>query len=230
MGWWEAPDNQNIVLGDDVLDMVRHFLQDFSQTYQNDLQRKPSLEELQYVLNLGFHVNVDDDILIDFEEREIKQVILKEAKRPKRQKPKPGDIFCFRYDELQFGFGRVVSQVFIGLVVEIFDYLSNQPIFDYSKLGKWIIEPIIINGFLLFEQRAEGDWRIIGNTPDYKPSKELESCRFIYGDGIGGNFKAMDIYGNTESITSKEAEGLPICSPSRNHQVIEMVRNALGDS
>lgn len=224
MGWWEAPEEHKTVLGDDVLDLVRHFLKDFSQNYQNALTRKPTLEELQYVLSLGLRVNVDDDILADFEEKEIKQVILKESKRSKRQKPKPGDIFCFRLDETQFGFGRIVSQIFIGLVVEIFDYFSKQPVFDYSRLGQRLIDPIIIDGFSLFERMLEGDWRIIGSISDYTPGEELQKFRFVFGDPV---LRAVDIFNNRNPISPKDAEGLPRCSLFGDFHVKELVKEAL---
>ena len=75
MGWWNAPEQPELVVGDAVLDSVRHFLKDFSREYQEDLSRKPTLQELEYVLNLAFKVNVDDDILANFEELEVKQVM-----------------------------------------------------------------------------------------------------------------------------------------------------------
>ncbi|HEX8611972.1 MAG TPA: hypothetical protein VF800_11855 [Telluria sp.] len=79
MGWWSAPDNPEVTVGDAVLDSVRHFLRDFSHEYQEDLSRKPTFKELEYALNLAFKVNVDSDILDGFEELEVKQVVLKTA-------------------------------------------------------------------------------------------------------------------------------------------------------
>lgn len=38
---------------------------------------------------------------------------------------KPGDIFCFRLDENRYRFGRVISKIFTGHVVEIFDFTSD---------------------------------------------------------------------------------------------------------
>ena len=86
MGWWNAPENPEIMVGDAVLDTVRHFLHDFSSEFQGDLSRKPILQELGYALNLAFKVNVDSDVVSGFDELEVKEIILETAKRKKRQK------------------------------------------------------------------------------------------------------------------------------------------------
>ena len=77
MGWWNIPDQKDAVIGDAVLDSVRHFLKEFSHEYIEDLGRKPTLLELEYALSLAFKVNVDDEIASGMEELEIKQVVLK---------------------------------------------------------------------------------------------------------------------------------------------------------
>lgn len=114
MGWWNAPGSTDITVGDGVLDITRHFLKSFSQEYTEDLGRKPTAAELEYVLNLAFKVNVDDEILENFEEQEVKQVSLKCSKKPKRPKAKPGDVFSFQLDSGKFGFGRVVTMASLG--------------------------------------------------------------------------------------------------------------------
>ncbi|HRX17262.1 MAG TPA: Imm26 family immunity protein [Spirochaetota bacterium] len=227
MGWWEAPEDKKIVVGDDVLDMVRHFLKDFSNSYQNSLSRKPSVDELQYMLNLGFSVNADDEILSDFEEKEIKQVNIKVAKRAKRQKAKQGDIFCFKIDDKRFGFGRIVSEVMLGWVAEIFDYFSDKPVFDYNKLGKWLIDPIILDCYTLFELKLEGDWKIIGSNPGFNPGEEFKNVRFVTGDGLGGNLWSVDIFDNKTRITKEESKGLRRFSACGNYDVLQLVSEAL---
>lgn len=226
MGWWNAPDQQGIVVGDAVLDSIRHFLKDFSLEYQNDLSRKPTYQELEYALNLALGVNADDEIFSGFEELEIKNVSLKTTKRTKRQKAKPGDIFAFKLDNERFGFGRIVSMVSIGSIAEIFDYFSTQPIFDYSRLGKWLIPPIPIDNFLLIEKKLEGDWRIIGHTADFVPGPEFDSLRYVYGT-MPNMMKAVDIYGQIQEIDAISAEKLPKYSPSRDFQVKKLIENHL---
>lgn len=48
---------------------------------------------------------------------------------------KPGDIFCFQYAENTYGFGRVLSRMDIGNIVEIFDFISDQPIISEKNIS-----------------------------------------------------------------------------------------------
>jgi hypothetical protein len=227
MGWWNAPENESIILGDAVLDIARRFLKELSQEYQEDLNRKPTVHELEYILNLAFRVNIDDDILGNFDEQEIKQVVLKLGKASKRQKSKPGDIFAFMLDNGKFGFGRVVSIVSIGAVIEIFDYISDQPIFDYSKLGKWLVEPLTINNYGLLDAKKDGDWRIIGHTADYVPGTEFKNIRFVYGTPPH-SLTAVDIYDNEEPITVEFAKKFRTYDSNGDYDVKEILKEKIG--
>ena len=207
MGWWSASENPEIMVGDAVLDTVRHFLKEFSKEYQEDLSRKPSLQELEYALNLAFRVNVDDDIVSGFDELEVRQVVIKTAKRPKREKVKPGDIFAYRLEDGRFGFGRIVSNVSVGSIAEIFDYFSDQPIFDHSRKS-WLVPPVPIESYSLLETRKIGDWRIIERHPEFIPGDEFKSLLYVYGTPPYALY-ATDIYGNKRPISVDEAKGLP---------------------
>jgi hypothetical protein len=229
MGWWNNPENKDLTIGDTVLDLTRHFLNDFSQEYKEDLGRKPTLGELEYVLSLAFKVNIDQEILSDFEEQEIKQVTLKAAKRPKRQKAKPGDIVSFKLDDGRYGFCRIVSMVSIGSVVEIFDYFSDQPVFDYSKLEKWIIPPVTIDTYSLLDTRADGDWRIIGSTPGFSPGDKFRSIRFVYGT-TPNTLMAVDIFDKEEPISAENAKDLPRYSSRGDFDVKELLKDTVGRS
>lgn len=208
MGWWSSPENPDVVVGDAVLDSVRHFLRDFSREFQEDLSRKPTLQELEYTLNLAFKVNVDSDILADFDELEVKQVILKTAKRPKKQKVQPGDIFSYKMNDGRFGFGRIVTLTSIGAFAEIFDHFAPQPVCDFSKLGKWLVPPVPIESYSLLEMRSIGDWRIIGHTVNFVPGPELKDLRYVYGSSQNSLY-ATDIYDKDEPISAADAKGLP---------------------
>jgi hypothetical protein len=208
MGWWSDPENPEVIIGDAVLDGIRHFLVDFSREYQKDLSRKPTLKELEYALNLACRVNLDDDLLADFEETEVKQVIIKTAKRKKRQKVSPGDIFAYRLDDGTFGFGRIVSNVSIGSVAEIFDYFSKSPVLDRSKEHKWLIPPVPIESYGLLEDGSIGDWRVIDHQPGFIPDDKFSSLRYVYGSSPSA-LVATDIYENERPIGAAEAKGLP---------------------
>ncbi len=202
MGWWNTPDNPDIMIGDAVLDSVRHFLRAVSRQYQEDLARKPTLQELQYALSLAFKVNLDDQIVSGLETLDVKQVTIKTAKRPKRQKATPGDIFAFKLDDGRWGFGRIVSKMTVGALAEFFDYTASQPVFDYSRIDTWLIPPITIGIHGLFEARVEGDWRIIGHTDGFAPDERYRDLRFVYGDP---HWIAVGVFDISEPVSAEEA-------------------------
>lgn len=222
MGWWSAPENPEITVGDAVLDSVRHFLRDFSQEYQEDLSRKPTLQELEYVLNLAFRVNVDSDILDGFDELEVKQVVLKTAKRPKKQKVAAGDIFAYKLDDGRWGFGRIISLASIGAFAEIFDHFAEQPVCDPAKLDKWLVPPVPIESYALLEMRSMGDWRIIGNTPDFVPGPQYKSLRYVYGTPPNAQ-TVTDVFGHKQPISGAEAAGLPRYSAYNDFRFKELI-------
>ncbi|NHZ79566.1 hypothetical protein F2P44_09780 [Massilia sp. CCM 8695] len=208
MGWWSAPDNPEVSVGDAVLDSVRHFLRNFSSEYQEDLSRKPTLQELEYALNLAFKVNVDSAILDGVDELEVKQVALKTAKRPTKHKVTPGDIFAYKREDGRFGFGRVVAAASVGAFAEIFDYFAEQPVFDYTKIDTWLVPPVPIESYSLLEMRSIGDWRIIGHTPDFVLGPKYKALRYVYGSNPN-TLMWKNMEGKSAPITPAEAEGLP---------------------
>lgn len=216
MGWWSFPDKADAVTGDAVLDSVRYLLRDISRKYQEDLSRTPTLQEIEYALNLGLKANLDDEIVSGFEELEVKQVTIKTSKRAKRQKAKPGDIFSYRLDDGRYGFGRILSLVSIGAIAEFFDYSASQPVFDYSRIGTWLIPPLSINTHSLFEAPVEGEWRIIGHTADFTPGERYKDVRFVYG---GPDWTAVDVFGKNQSVSADVAARYPAYSSRRDRNV-----------
>ena len=226
MGWWTSNDDADVTIGDTVLDLTRRFLNEFSQEYQEDLNRKPNLEELKYALTLVFKVNVDDTILQNFEELEIKSVEIKTGKRPKRLKPVPGDIFAFKIKDECFGFGRLISKVSVGMVAEIFDYISPHPIFDMTKTDSWLIQPLVLDTYSLFERRLEGDWRIIAHTEPFVADSKYDNIKFIYGEPPN-NLKAVSVDDKTQPISSDAARGCREYAPYGDYHVIQFVEAEL---
>lgn len=229
MGWWNIPEKENLVIGDDVLDITYKYLKEIRDSYKEDMERKPTIEELEYLLNLSFRVNIDDEILENFEELEIKSLTLKTQKRlKKKEKIKQGDIFAFRINDRRFCFGRCISLTRNGTFVEVFDYISNYPVFDYSKIEKWLIDPLVIDSYGLFERKAEGEWFIIGETPNYEPSEHLKKSIFYYGDGIGGYY-TKNIYGEKlGEVATNKIEGMYSARVfNGNYQVLQLVDEAL---
>ncbi|NHZ97782.1 Imm26 family immunity protein [Massilia sp. CCM 8734] len=208
MGWWNAPEAAGVTTGDAVLDSVRHLLRDVSREYQDHLARKPTLRELEYALTLALKANADSALLDGMDELDIKQVVLKTSKRPRRQKVSPGDIFAYKLADGRFGFGRIVSDASLGAFAEIFDYFAAQPVFDYSRLDKWLIPPVPIESYSLLEVRSMGDWRIIGQSPGFVAGAQFNSLRYVYGSSPN-TLVATDVFGNKEPISAADAVNLP---------------------
>lgn len=185
MGWWLVDSEENIEVGDVVFDELRHFLVCVSKCYEEDLGRKPTIEELQYLLSLGLSVNANSDILSNFDELRVQKILIKTEKRKKRVKPKIGDIFYFKIDADQYGFGRLVFNLDLGTIAEIFNYTSKQPIFDYSKGGEWLMSPILINDMILLDAAMEGDWGVIGSNAEYKADARFDDVYFSWRDYKG---------------------------------------------
>ncbi|AMC35266.1 Imm26 family immunity protein [Janthinobacterium sp. B9-8] len=225
MGWWNIPDQKDAVIGDAVLDSIRHFLKELSHEYIEDLGRKPTLLELEYALSLAFKVNVDDEIASGMEELEIKQVVLKTAKRPKRFKPVPGDLFAFRYDEQRYGFGRLISKLGMGMIAEIYDYFSAQPIFDPNYADKWLISPVILNPYGLFECRSEGEWLIIDKTPNYVVSEKFNDVFFV--TGTPGKLQGVRVDNSRFDISKEEALGHRMYTYYDDAHIKKLITDAL---
>lgn len=49
---------------------------------------------------------------------------------------KPGDIFCLKFDESNYYFGRVISKIITGHVVEIFDFVATTPELTEEDISK----------------------------------------------------------------------------------------------
>jgi hypothetical protein len=227
MGWWSAPDVNDVEVGDEVLDEMRHLLVGVGKIYRREVGRNPKISELEYALNLVLKANADSDVLSNFESMEVRDLVIKVAKRPKRVKVKPGDIFSFRIDGGRFGFGQVVSLVSIGAVVQLLNYFSSQPIFDFSQRKNLLGAPITIGTYSLFEAKTEGDWRVIAEEKEFSPGLCYKDTRFIYGDEGDGFFTAVDIFDKETKVSVQEARSLPFYSIRGEDDVKEYVESAL---
>lgn len=182
MGWWMVKNENSIEIGDGVLDKGRHFLKSIADAYTSELGRNPTLEELEYILTLSFATNANSDVLENFDELRVQKVLIKTAKRLRRVKPQIGDVFAFKLNDQQYGFGRLVHKLALGTIVEIFNYISTHPTFDHSKEQDWLISPVLINAFGLLDQKTEGDWQIVDSNKNYKPDHRFENIYFGWKD------------------------------------------------
>ncbi|MFR3729052.1 immunity 26/phosphotriesterase HocA family protein [Lacrimispora sp.] len=140
---------------------------------------------------------------------------------------KPGDIFCFSFDEESYCFGRIVAKITFGHVAEIFNHMSSEPIIDEEEIveSSRLIEPVILDSYSLFDRKAEGDWRIIGHQEEYVPEK-FENVYFAYG--LGHSCKITDIWGNEKPISEEEKNNYHLLSPKGDFKVKELIKAKRG--
>ncbi len=131
---------------------------------------------------------------------------------------KPGDIFCFKFTEDTFGFGRVLSTMDEGHCAEILDFFSAEPIISEQQLtdAKRVSHPILLNSYGLFDKKNSGEWRIIASEPGYK-AQNIEGFYFIYG--VPGDLKKIDILGNDSPVSDVQAKAYPSCVPKSDAHV-----------
>lgn len=137
---------------------------------------------------------------------------------------KAGDIFCFKLNNQNYCFGRIVIKFIVGHIAEIFDIISNSPDLSEAKIrnAHRMIDPVILDSYLLFDRKFEGDWRIIGHQQNYSPNN-MQNVYFTYG--IEPWFKKVDIWQNETLISEKEAESLPRVSPLNDYHIKQLMKN-----
>ncbi|MDE6916055.1 MAG: immunity 26/phosphotriesterase HocA family protein [Lachnospiraceae bacterium] len=142
---------------------------------------------------------------------------------------KPGDIFCFPYDQSKYCFGRIISKIMTGHVAEIFDYMSADPIMNEGILSnsKRLMQVVILDSYSLFDRKSEGDWRIIGHEENYVP-QNVENIYFTYG--VASSCKRMDIFSeNIISIDESEKSKYIEVSPHGDIDVKRLVAKKLNE-
>lgn len=96
----------------------------------------------------------------------------------KKKKLKIGDIFSIKLDNNEYAFGRCMTEVIYGNVVEIFNYFSTEEKIDIPVTKERLFPPIIIDTFSLFKKRdRSGDWKVIGHEDDFELTN-VDNLRF----------------------------------------------------
>lgn len=136
---------------------------------------------------------------------------------------KIGDIFCFKYSEKRFCFGRIIAKVQPGHLAEIFNYISDKPFINTNDIERALrlMSPIVLDSYSLFDRKSEGEWRIIGHQENY--------IAHDFGDiyltfGIGNDWKKRDLYGNVTKISKEEHFQYILLSPEGDYLVKEIIQ------
>jgi Immunity protein 26 len=136
-----------------------------------------------------------------------------------------GDIFAFRMDDGRYGFGRIISRILEGHIAEIFNYFAIEPIYNETKTPERFLPLVILNSYGMFQVKQDGDFGIVGSTPNFVPDSELSKSKFVYGPL--GNFKSMDIFGTEAPISDAEGLRLPLRSPFNDWFLKKYIEHAL---
>ena len=200
---WFNTETDNIFYSDETLDLTYDFLKKFSDTYQNNLKRKPTITELAFSLKEVFSCNIDNEILDDFEKQEITDIKLKAIKKKKTQLCEAGDIFTIPLFSGGYGFGRIIymDERKWG-VSEIFSFFSK-----YRKYTPRIeqSEHLTPPKIILKNHFSNWTYSIIHKNKNYT-CPYLDDLQYVFGSP--GNYWVEKIghYGNKgPTITDEEA-------------------------
>ena len=201
MGWFDS-DKEKVLYSDETLDLTYNFLVEFSNIYQKELQRKPSVEELEYLLQLSFRVNIDDSILEDFEDKKIEEIKFKIISRKKRLKYVVGDMCAIPLRCGGYAFSRIIIlQPPSWYLSELFAYYSKDKAYkpDIDKSG-YLLYPMFITPNVYNEWRSDIVNRISGYI-----SPNFNELHYYYGD-VGNYYltKVGENYGI--HITDEDAK------------------------
>ncbi len=181
MGWWETEYmNTQLIIGDEPLDITNDMINKIVACYQNDLQRKPLLEEILAVTQfaLKFHL---EDYVSNGGDKELVEIRAKTKKKPKYQSYQEGDIFVVALEELRYGFGKVLKTLSPKILVGFFDIYTDE-ILRPQKLKDC---PYILKLFCSDLGIKNWAWKIIGHTP--VGIKEAQIPDFYWMDSLNPN-------------------------------------------
>lgn len=130
-----------------------------------------------------------------------------------------GMIFCFKFDDNNYRFGRLMTKCCVGHIAEFFDHTSSTPEINAEILAKCKrVSVQIIDSYSLFDRKSEGEWRIIGACGNYIPT-DVEDIKFYFG--IGSDPRITDFLDRQIKVTPSEAEKYPPLSPLGDFQIKE---------
>lgn len=202
MGWWSAPGHTDIIVGDIPLDLVGRLLDELQMLYVKSLGRKPTLEEVRYLINLSLKVNGPS---LFFERDSEGHLESREMGRGKAEKYSAGDILSFKIRDGLYGFARLIKQIELGYVSEIFSETSSSPREGLEKLKAIKQFPVILDTFSLLEM-GEGEWEVVGHS-GLGENDRVGDLKFVFGTPPY-DLKSIDVNGNEEKISEQEALGL----------------------
>ncbi len=136
-----------------------------------------------------------------------------------------GQIFCFKFDDNTYCFGRLMTKVSVGHIAEFFDYTAHNPELGADSLNSAKrIYVQVLDSYSLFDRKSEGDWRIIGACGNYIPT-DVEDIIFHFG--IGSGTRLVDFFDHTTPVSPDEAKKYPPLSPRGDYLIKEDIRRLI---
>lgn len=128
-----------------------------------------------------------------------------------------GQIFCFKFSENKYCFGRLMTKCCVGHIAEIFDYTSSVPEITADIIAECKrISVQILDSYSLFDRKTEGEWQVIGACGNYIPS-DVENIIFYFG--IGSGTQLIDFFDHKTKISVNEAKKFPPLSPCGDYEI-----------
>jgi len=202
MSWWEHSNGSSI--GDGSLDITEDFLRSIAREYEEELGRKPHLDEVLACLQVVLEKRADE-FADDCDERVITGLSFKSKKRARKQVVKPGDVFTFQY-EGSYYYGRVTPQ---SHYFQFYCVSSVTPL-TLSEISE--AEILQFPFMVSTDGLDDWTWRIIGSQPF--ADGEFVPKLFLLGDMIGATATHaidgfIDVTAALRKATSVELRTIP---------------------
>ena len=128
------------------------------------------------------------------------------VRKNKTVKYASGSILAFKIDEGVYGFARLIRQIELGYVSEIYCETAESPIEGVSVIKTIKKSPVILDTYSLLEM-GEGEWSVIGNAAGENDDK-VDELRFVFGTPPY-DLKSIDVNEDERKISENESLGLP---------------------
>ena len=158
MGWWsEEKGRHEIIMGDGPLDIAHEMLLRIMQDYENDLERKPTLDELIRTIEIAV-ISAQDALFTGSEQKRITHITAKTEKRVAVWDFAEGDYLAVLLQVGGYAFLRIKAVFRNGdLLVELLD-VYVQSILDTERLATAHMLQEYLTDSAAFEA---GQWQII---------------------------------------------------------------------
>lgn len=181
MGWINISESdEEIIIGDETMDIVSEMLFQFSKEYQDDLGRKPTLNELASTIKIILDIEADK-YLDGGGEIKIVDVKISTRKRRKKQAYQDGDFFAIPLPNGKYAFGRILDSA--NYTYGFYKIISEkiEPISKLKQIPYLFIIICADDGITSWR------WKIIGHE------------KLVEGEYIEPNFWVRDALDETKA-------------------------------